>query len=301
MAEHNHAPPRRNGVVAGVFVSLLAVALIAAVLLAWPRKPPPAPPPKEAAPAAPAPTPLTPPPLGRSELVAAARAAAAAYAAGAPAPDGEAALAGRAFRVRLPFGCLGVAPPAEPAAWRYDETRGTLTLTARAVDWTGAPLARGLPGAETIEAVEGFWIPRPWLEGETCPNLPVPPPAPAQVETAPAKAPAKTAAPATAPPTLPPPSPHTVGLAEVFRAGGSRVFRRGERPYQVVAKAGPPTGPHVYHLVLEGRVVAAEDGRAVRCRAETADRRPVCLVTVEFDRVAFEDPAGGEVLGEWRR
>ncbi|HVI32612.1 hypothetical protein [Phenylobacterium sp.] len=297
MAEHNHRPPHRNGVVAGVFVSLLAVALIAAVLLAWPRRsPPPAPAPAAPPPAAPAPTPLAPPPLGRAELVAAARAAAAAYAAGAPAPEAEAALAGRAFRVRLPFGCLGVSPAVEPAAWRYDEARGTLTLTARAVDWTGAALARGLPGAETVEAVEGFWIPRPWLEGETCPSLPVPPPAPA---TSPAKAAPKAAAPPPAAP--PPPSPQTVGLAEVFREGGSRVFRRGERPYQVVEKAEPPTGPHVYHLVLEGRVVAGEDGRAVRCRAETADRRPVCVVTVEFDRVAFEDPAGGEVLGEWRR
>lgn len=315
MAEHNQRTPRRNAVVAGVFVSLLAIVVIA-VLLAAPRRTPPEPPaPAEPAPAPPS-TPLTPPPpLGRSDLVGAARAAAAAYAGGGDALAEEAALAGRQFRLRLPFGCLGVSPGAEPASWRYDDERGTLTLTARTVHWTGTPLARSLPEASAIEAVEGFWIPRPWLESESCPALPVPPPAaePAADEAPPPKAPppkaraarpaaAKAApAPAPAPPPLPSPSPQTVGLAEVFREGGSRVFRRGERPYQVVEKAEPPTGPHVYHLVLEGRVTAAWDGRVVRCRAETADRRPVCLVTVEFDRVAFEDPAGGEVLGEWRR
>ena len=318
MAEHNQRTPRRNAVIAGVFVSLLAIVVIA-VVLAIPRRAPPEPP----APADPVPAPAPaaplapPPPLGRSDLVGAVRAAAAAYAAGAEAPESEAALAGRQFRVRLPFGCLGVAPGSEPAAWRYDPDRGTLTLTARTVHWTATPIARTLPDASAVEAVEGFWIPRPWLESESCPALPIPPAAPetqpAQTPAAkaPAKAPASRTAPAKlgtaapappSPPTeSPAPSPQTVGLAEVFRAGGSRVFRRGERPYQVVEKAEPPTGPHVYHLVLEGRVTAGEDGRIVRCRAETVDRRPVCLVTVEFDRVAFEDPAGGEVLGEWRR
>ncbi|WP_334163572.1 hypothetical protein [Phenylobacterium sp.] len=247
----------------------------------------------------------------------AARAATAAYAAGGGSPASEAALAGRQFRLRLPFGCLGVSPGTEPASWRYDAERGTLTLTARTVAWTGTPLARSLPEASAIEAVEGFWIPRPWLESESCPALPVPPPAgePAPDQTPAAKAlPPKAqaprpaaakaepaAAPAPAARPLPSPSAQTLGLAEVFREGGSRVFRRGERPYQVVEKSEPPTGPHVYHLVLEGRIAAGADGRVVRCRAETADRRPVCLVTVEFDRVAFEDPAGGKVLGEWRR
>ena len=54
-----------------------------------------------------------------------------------------------------------------------------------------------------------------------------------------------------------------------------------------------------YRLVLEGRMGAFADGRAVRCRAAGPDQRPICIGAAQLDRVAFED-AQGAVLSEWR-
>ncbi|HRD29396.1 MAG TPA: hypothetical protein PLO65_13940, partial [Caulobacter sp.] len=78
---------------------------------------------------------------------------------------------------------------------------------------------------------------------------------------------------------------------------------RDGRPYSFVRKVpeGEPATPaEGYRLVLEGRVTGYPGGHAVRCRSDSPDRRPVCLVAVEFDRVAFEDGATGAVLAEWR-
>jgi hypothetical protein len=61
------------------------------------------------------------------------------------------------------------------------------------------------------------------------------------------------------------------------------------------AAAAPVGG---FRLVLEGRIVEGPSG-AVACRSDDPDRRPVCLVRVEFDRVAIEG-AAGEMFGEWR-
>jgi len=261
---------------------VIAAAFAAGALLTWAtvRSPAPEPAAQPSRLAPPPPLPQAVPPLGRADLIAAARTATAAYAAGAPAD--QAALVGRRFEVRIPFGCSG--PQAEPAGaqawWNYDSAKQTLTLAARPVDWTAASPVPVVAGAD-VEAVEGFWLPRPWTDAETCPPRP--------------------AGPLAAPARLVPPTPQTLGVASVFRAGGSRVLRRGARPYEVVRKVSPQDLAAVreFHLVLSGRVAAIGDGQPVACRAETADQRPVCLVAVEFDRVAFED-AAGDTLTEWR-
>jgi hypothetical protein len=94
-----------------------------------------------------------------------------------------------------------------------------------------------------------------------------------------------------------------MGLAAVFEADGSRLGRRNGRAYSFGVRgendqpaAVPPGG---YRLVLEGRMAAFSDGRAIRCRAASPDQRPVCIGAVRLDRVAFED-AQGAVLSEWR-
>jgi hypothetical protein len=270
---------------AGPLVIIAAFATGAALTWAVTRPPAPVDPADTAtveAPRAPPAPVLAAPPLGRGQLLAAARAATAAYAAGQPAPAGQTDLVGRRFEVRIPFGCSG--PQAEPAGaqawWNYDSARQTLTLAARPVDWTAAPPVPLVTGAD-VEAVEGFWLPRPWTDAETCPP--------------------RAAGPLAAPARLVPPTPQTLGVASVFRAAGSRVLRRGARPYQVVRKVSPDDLAAVgeFHLVLSGRVAAIRDGQPVACRAETSDQRPVCLIAVEFDRVAFED-AAGDALAEWR-
>jgi hypothetical protein len=258
--------------------SLAAVSVLAAA--GCTRQPQEAP--KPAPPAAPQvlTLPVPPPVAGRAELLAAVAQAASAFAAGQAQPKEVADLAGRRFSVRLPFGCLG--PQATGAArYEYDAKKGSLKLTARPETWTKVEAIRDLVGTPGTEAIEGFWIPRPWIYPEACPAL-RPPPIPEGDASAPA--------------AMGPAAP-AVGLVSTFEAGDSRLQRRGSRPYEVVRKAeAPPSGS--FRLSLEGRVVEGPGGPVV-CRSDDPDRPPVCLVRVEFDRVAIEG-AAGEVFGEWR-
>jgi hypothetical protein len=142
------------------------------------------------------------------------------------------------------------------------------------------PIIQGLGDAAKVEKVEGFWLPRPWSYSENCPP--------------------QREAPVPATPT--PAATQSLGLAQVFRLEGSRLLRRDGRAYEFVRKVPEGDGSPLttsYRLVLEGRIVGFDDGRAVRCWSETSDHRPICLYGVEFDRVAFED-AKGAMLAEWR-
>lgn len=269
--------------IAGVVVAILLVAWLIPAMREAQAPPEPAPPPPPAPVAPPLPA-APPPPLAREELIREAEAVAAEYAAGTlPALTGKDPLVGRQFVIRIPFGCQGLqARSAGAQAFtEYDAKNGTVRLVARPAVWTTLPLIVDLPGADAIERVEGFWIPRPWKAGEACP--------PRREGLAPA--------------TPTPPASRTLGLAQLFEAGGSRLARRGDRPYEFVRKV--PEGDitllaHSYRLVLEGRLVGFPGGRALRCWSESADHRPVCLYSVSFDRVAFEDAVTGDLLAEWR-
>lgn len=253
----------------------------------------------------PAPAPAPPPApittsteLSRADLIAALARAASAFAAGAD-PSAAAGLSGRTFRVRLPFGCSGPTGDGEAAAdglagWARAGNDGSLTLSARPLDWSQSPLVVPPGATPDWDGVQGFWITRPWLSRETCP-VPAehPASAPAPVEEA--------ADPILLP--VPPPSPQTMGLAAILAADSSRLGRRDGAAYRFVvrgtgeAPAGPPA--QGYRLVLGGRVGAFPDGRAVRCTARSPEQRPVCVAAVELDVVAFEDAAGAR-LSEWR-
>lgn len=217
--------------------------------------------------------PTPPPPLGRAELLDAVRAAASAAATSGTYPEAAAGLEGRRFTIRLPLGCWG--PEERPRlGYAWNPERRTLRLTAQPEVWTEAAWARDLVGGETVESIEGFWLRRPWTDAETCP----PRPAPEMAAI--------------------PPAPETVGLAQAFGAEGSRLLRRGDRPYEVTRKLDEGQEPSAggYRLVLEGRVVGPQP---IACRSSHPDVRPVCLVRVELGRVAFED-ATGQMLAEWR-
>ncbi|CAL1692434.1 hypothetical protein MMB232_02601 [Brevundimonas subvibrioides] len=245
----------------------------------------------------PAPTPSLPGPvvapiLDRAGLINAAARAASAYASGQVAAGAD-PLVGRPFSVVTPFACGPLpdvavedtadrsAPPGlARATWGPD--RKTVRLTLDPADWTRSPLIAG-PNVESgWEAVEGFWVPRPWLATTDCPAL-----------TA-SQTPAVTGAPAV----------QTVGLAAVFEQDASRVARRNGRAYSFTVR--PPSDsvpvslpPRGYRVVIEGRIGAFADGRAFRCRAAGPDQRPVCIAAMSLDRVAFTR-ADGEVLSEWR-
>jgi hypothetical protein len=236
-------------------------------------------PPSASAPPAPAPqasAPILTPPLGRADLIEGARHAADSLVAGTPYPEDVVGFAGRQFRLRLPFGCAGPSEADAGLGYTLAPEARTLRLTARPQVWTDTPWLAALsaPGAEPPEAVEGFWLRRPWLTGEVCP-----------AQSAPA-------------PGLPP-SPETLGLAQVYGPDGSRLLRRGARPYEITRPLPVETSEPVggFRLVLEGRIAKGAE-RPIRCRSEGPDQRPICLVLVEFARVSFETPAG-EVLETW--
>lgn len=286
-----HVPmSRRRSILAAALVSAAALPLVQCDRATdAPPGPVPADPPVVAAektnPAAPQPQTA----LSRGDLINAAARAASAYAEGATSATTD-PMIGRSFTVRMPFGCSGPSmtggPDAEQgiARWSWGDDNKTIQLSLSPGDWTDSALIAaplGTRAAATWEAVEGFWVPRPWMTAEACPSAPTDP-----LLTVGATA-----------------SPQTFGIAAVFEAEGSRVGRRNGRAYafSVRPEAGQtlvaPVGG--YRLVLEGRVVGFSGGRAIRCKASGPDQRPVCVLAARMDRVAFED-AGGAVLTEWR-
>ncbi|HZW14668.1 MAG TPA: hypothetical protein VFF66_00290 [Brevundimonas sp.] len=251
---------------------------------------------RDAKPVAPAPAPAIPaagplataplnPPLDRQALLTAVAAAASNYAAGG-APAAANPLVGRQFDISLAFGCEGAeAPPADGAGdglarWSWGPDRETIRLSLTPGDWTRSALIAGA-GQDQWEAVEGFWVSRPWMTADGCPSLRADPLASGPMA----------------------PSPRTVGLAAVFETGGSRLGRRNGRAYaHTIRQAGD--APLIaldagYRVRLQGRIAAFPDGRAIRCRAANPNQRPVCVAAVQLDRVAFETPTG-ETLSEWR-
>ena len=280
----------------GRSVPTTAAAIAVSLMLIQCDRPPP-----EGPEAVPSPTPdaaatsaLVPVPttaLSRADLLNAARMAEQAYAEGRAATQAD-PLLGRSFAIRMAFGCSGPAPaPATPdgaqaglAHWAWGPERQTIRVRLAPADWTGSSLIApsvAAPAPSPWEAVEGFWVPRPWLTTETCPTVHLDPLTPMQGA----------------------PSPQTRGLAAVFEAGGSRLGRRNGKAYEYTVRAQgdqPLASPaQGYRLLLEGRVVGFPGGRAIRCRASGPDQRPVCVAAVQLDKVAFED-ASGATLSEWR-
>jgi hypothetical protein len=272
-------------------VLLLALIFVAAIVFRSPDREdagarPMAPPPQtDTPPPAPQPPiPVAAPVLTRGDLIAAAGVAASAYAGGAPPAAENRALVGRRFRLRIPFGCTGPLAPEEErsAFWSFGPERKTIRISVRPENWLDTALARELGGEETFDAVEGFWIPRPWLASEDCPARRGDP-----LQTGPAPA-----------------SPETVGLATFYDKGGSRLEQRRDRPYETVVPV-PETGeapvPEGFRLILEGRIVGYPDGRAFRCLSAGENQRPVCVAGVQVETVAVEDPVAETVVAEWRR
>lgn len=262
-----------------VWMAALAATVFASC--SRPGEPPPEPAPaavEAAKPASPLPLPLEPPaPLARPELLAAVARAADAFGSGAPSPPEVVTLAGRSYRLSLPFGCFGASASDAQVGYEWDATRQALKLTAIPDNWSDTAWLRARLGQTEVDTIEGFWLRRPWLRGEACPGNP--PSGPAN----------------------PTPQPETVGLMRVFGPEEPRALQRGQRPYQVTRKLGPDEAPSPagYRLVLEGRLRAVGGTSPILCHNEHPDRRPVCLVSLTFDRVVLET-ATGDLLAEWR-
>jgi hypothetical protein len=181
--------------------------------------------------------------------------------------EAQRALRGRKFSVRIRFGCAGMADP--DRSWSYDAKREVLRVKVRST-----LTAEALPKSDLLmseyQGLVGFALARPWLLSAGCP-----------VE---GYGSATAAAPG-------------IVIAQLFTKADSRV-QRPQRDYELTkpleANAQPGDG---LDLMLSGRLSELADGRPIHCAATAGP--PACIVSARIDRVAIENPASGELLGEW--
>ena len=230
--------------------------------------------------------------LSRTDIIAMANAAADATSSGAKMPESASAAEGSRFEIELPFGCDG--PAAEdsrdPFQWRYDAKSSSLRVSVAPAafdpqEWLGEPTSEAAsiaPPAAREEAIEGFWIARPWSSRETCESASAPA-APLGIDAV----------------TIP---GQTLGLAQIFTDEDSRNARRGGKPYESVRRMDEDDLKidKGLRVRLRGRIGRFPDGEAVRCRQPAGkEQRPVCLVAVTFDDVAIENPSTQETIATW--
>lgn len=249
-------------------------------------------------------------PLDRAALLMAAARAASAAALGQPDADQRRLLDGKRFEVRIRFGCpTGPQPTASDATFavKFDEVDRMLRVRAAPDLRIGDPRIAAI-GGDTVEAVEGFWLHRPWLLAEGCPPAPSPAPSPAASPTTDTEAGVEVAAaisPGQEPKVPSPPSPpnETVGIAEFFTMAHSRTARRDGRAYEAVKELGGVQRPSQigYNLVLSGRLRQLPLGQVIACVAAGPDAPPDCVISAQFDRVRIESPGSREILAEWSR
>lgn len=219
--------------------------------------------------------PVAEPVVDRAAFLEAMAAAASAHTAGDDQqPD---PLADRRFSIRLRFGCTGPAQEGSTESIRWSLDEGAKSIRVRAEpDLISTGLAPLTVTTLGVEAIEGFWVPRPWLRKDACPALP-------DEEAAGRATP-------------------VVGLAQYFTADDSRVRRRSGRAYESVVRiAGPGEVPKTgLTLLLEGRFRAWPGGRVIRCWGSGVSNPPSCVASMELDRAAIERPEDGRLLAEWR-
>lgn len=233
--------------------------------------------------------------IDRERLLTFVARAASAYAAGADNSEADRALDGRRFEVRLRFGCGQPAVGEDVSGWAVDGGSKTLRLKAVPDLSFDDPLIRSLAGREGVEAVEGFWLKRPWLLTDACPaprasDAKVPPPKsqpgnpPIEQETV----------------QIAPRAPR-IGIAQFFTTTDSRARRRSARPYETVKplENGSELGAAGFNLVLSGRLTAGPAGRVIACGSASIDTWPDCIIFADIDQVRMERPEAREVIADW--
>ena len=253
------------------------------------------------------PLPIADRPIDRAGLLAAVARVASATAMALDDLEQQQGLDGKTFELRIRFGCPGAATEpteATPFTIRYDEEKRTLRVRA-APDLTLSDPPIAAVAGPSVEAVEGFWLYRPWLLADGCPAVPLPrTTSSATVSNA---TETETAAEAeteqvsrTRSPSRPQPR---VGVAQFYTDTDPRTERRDERAYETtkVLGAGELPSAQGYNLVLSGRLRRPPQGKVITCRVISPDTPPECVVSVSIDRVRIERPNGGMEIAEWSR
>ena len=252
--------------------------------------------------------PTVPPPvptLDRTALLAAIAEAASASAAGTPPPESVRDLDGRQFEIRVRFGCRGPVADLDQRSlgWSFDADERRIRVRAMPTISGDDPLVRHI-GDGAFEAVEGFWIPRPWLLQAVCPasaavqpdvtdnvGQPKPERRPSGDLSVPREEGEATAV----------SGGSKIGIAQFFTRDEPRSRRRDMRPYQAAHTLGEgqALSSQGYNLVLSGRLRALPGRGVVHCSARGPDLPPDCIVSAEFQRVWIEKPDSREVVAEW--
>ena len=237
--------------------------------------------------------PVSPPRMDREALLLAVTQVASEAAMGVVDEERQRQLDGSRFELRLRFGCPNQPGSDEdpPRSWKLDEKRRVLSWRIDP-EMSGDDLPAQALGERTYEAVEGFWIHRPWLLKAACPAVRVAPSSPPNPPQAVDGA-FRGQAPAITPPY--------VGIAQFFTQTDARTHRRDKRAYTATKALG--TGETLsadgYDLVISGRLRRLDSGRVIACDAEYATRPPRCIISAQFDSVAIETPGTGEVIAKW--
>jgi hypothetical protein len=218
--------------------------------------------------------------LDRASLLLASAKAGSAAALGQDDREEQAALDGKPFEVRIRFGCASQANSsaaggirAGPFNVRFNSADRTLRV--RATPDLTRENAQAVVAAGA-DAVEGFWMRRPWLLATGCP----PAQPPLSTQTA---------------------SEQRVGIAQAF-AVGQQDGRRNGSSYEAakMLPSGVEPSRQGYDLVLSGQLRKLQDGRVIACRVMSADVPPECIAAAHFDRVRIETPDAKTVVAEWK-
>lgn len=272
--------------------------------------------------------------VDRRQLLLAVNEAMSAAATGTEDNNMQASLSGRQFILKLPLGCSGESDAA--SGWIYDEASQRLTVKATPdvsladlddvlpvtlnmpVAFAPAPEAvtpevtrEAAKGADAkaattpavqqpskIEAVDGFWIPRPWIFTDTCP-VDTAASDDAALETAEGEnsgSAAEQNPPAEADIAAP-----TVAIAHFYTARDPRVGRRNGQPYRITKRVTEEErpSPQSLRLVLRGRLGMVPGGKVIQCSTPKDGRQPRCVISASFDRVSFENAGGSVIYAEW--
>ena len=249
--------------------------------------------------------------MDRSAMLTAVAEAASAAALGRDDAAAQRRLDGKRFEVRIRFGCASgaIAQGSEPApaqaapfTVRFNEQDRTLRVRA-APDLTLDDRRIAALAGERIEAVEGFWMRKPWLLTPGCPVSPAAPPDESrETEESEESARSKTADDPPVQERVAAEPGQRVGLAQFFTATDPRTGRRDGRAYEAtkVLDADEQLSRQGYDLVLSGRLRRLEGGRVIACTVASSEAPPDCVVSAEFDRVRIEAPGAKKIIAEWR-
>ncbi|HEX6219079.1 MAG TPA: hypothetical protein VFZ35_07380, partial [Sphingomicrobium sp.] len=181
------------------------------------------------------PIPIAEPPMDRSGLLLAVARAASAAALGRDDVADQRRLDGRRLEIRIRFGCpngverpMAAAMAAAPFGIGFEPEKRTLRVRATP-DLTLDSAGVKALGGEEVEAVEGFWIYRPWLLTDGCPAIPQAAAPEAEEEDGETGEQSRDE-----PQADPEPAPRgsRVGIAHFFTKSDPRTGRRDNRSYE---------------------------------------------------------------------